>query len=83
MLVAGSSIEEINNLKKMIFIEIGNKRNRSLFISGSLHLRSDFIIREYDYDIESESIMPVITYIIYAFTLSRSNNEFDTVITYC
>jgi hypothetical protein len=67
----------------MIFIEIGNKRNRSLFISGSLHLRSDFIIREYDYDIESESIMPVITYIIYAFTLSRSNNEFDTVITYC
>jgi hypothetical protein len=24
----------------------------------------------------------IITYIIYAFTLSRSNNEFDSVITY-
>jgi len=44
----------------MIYIEIEKK-------PISLHLRSDFIIREYDYDIESESIMTVITYIIYAF----------------
>jgi len=44
----------------MIYIEIEKK-------PISLHLRSDFIIREYDYDIESELIMTVITYIIYAF----------------